>query len=281
MNEHLLSRTISQDIEWLVNAPSLLAPHCLLWQPNVLNSLNFQELNLTKAELAQCQTRKLGLYFETLAGLLFDRHPRYEILAKNRAMMKHKVTLGELDLLLRDTLTNEVLHLELALKFYLYVNDVEPSNMAWIGSGLKDFLHQKLNRLLHHQLRLPDIAKTENVWPSDLPFPDRHAVWLPGRLYLPHNKAHDDIDHGLISGTPWSINPNVERSVWYENPYSQLPILKSLTKPGWLRGKTFADPPKPIPAQFSHPDHRRPVYVLPVNWQTNAQTALNTYKATL
>jgi len=182
---------------------------------------------------------------------------------------------------LKDLHSDQILHLELAVKFYLQVPGFNPAHIAWIGAGQRDFFHQKVNRLFSHQLRLSDIAYDSRCWPSDLPLPDHKALWMPGRLYLPHTAGSVSFDQQTMSGTPWQINPEVQQSVWFETGQLEESSLKPLAKTGWLRGMTFIEQNRQLPAQFCHPDHPAPVYVLPLNWQTDAQNALNDYKATL
>jgi len=282
MNEHLLKQAIHKDLHWIVNAPSLLAEHPLLWSPERLKTLNFQSISLDIAALTKVYQSKLGHYFETLVGILFATHPEFQILAENHVIRNDKTTLGELDLLVRDTRTDEIIHLELALKFYLQVPEVNTAELAWVGAGLKDFFHQKLNRLYHHQLQLPQLARELGCWPSDLPYPDRHALWMPGRLYVAEHQRSEKVSGSVIAGTPWQLNPDTELSYWRIAPDAFTDLdWQALKKADWLRNRPETDGNGHLPAQFHIPGEPMPVYVLPAQWQTRAHESITRYLATL
>jgi hypothetical protein len=279
MNEHLLKQAIEQDLKWCLEAPSLLAPHPTLWQPALLKNDSFQLLSSDLSKLINARKGKLGAYFEVLAGYLFKQHPDFELLAQNEIVYHGKTTLGELDLLVKQLSTNEVIHLELALKFYLWVPETESPHLAWIGTGLRDFLANKLARLYQHQLQLPHIAHTKDCWPCHLPFPDRYALWIPGRLYTPLNQPQPINCDDLFPQTPWRLNSKAEQSYWIEADKQPTPTL-TLNKGDWLSPAIYTSDQSNIatlPAQITTKDSVLPLYVLPTQWQTKAQVAINTH----
>jgi len=280
MNEYLLKQAIQADLDWILNAPPLLAPNTALWRPESLKS--DQKLIIPDAHLASFMTlrdRKLGGYFEELVGFLFNGHPDFSILAQNRVIYDHKTTLGELDLLVQDQKTDEIIHLELALKFYLWVPQPMSKASGWVGAGLKDFLDRKVKRLYHHQLQLPAIAKQHKCWPSNLPYPDSHQLWMPGRLYLPENQQNKPLPVSAFDQTPWSLNPLAEVSSWYEYKKNIFELPVGINKADWLVGQPSSSTSRPLPAQFIRPKHTHPIYVLPPNWQNDAQLAIQQYES--
>jgi len=62
---------------------------------------------------------RMGLYHERLWQYLLDRAPGTCLLAHNLRVHRGKLTLGELDLLYRRRDTPSLIHLEVAIKFYL------------------------------------------------------------------------------------------------------------------------------------------------------------------
>ncbi|MFC4991090.1 DUF1853 family protein [Rubritalea tangerina] len=105
----------------------------------------------TPCELAFNQ--KLGHLYEDALHHLLVHAPRYSILAHNQQIITpNKITLGELDYLLRDEESQELIHLELAVKFYL-VHHAQGST-TFPGPDARDNYQKKLQRLSSHQLTL-------------------------------------------------------------------------------------------------------------------------------
>lgn len=98
--------------------------------------------------------QKLGhLYEEGLAYLLEDSEC-YDLLEQSLQLQSDRHhTLGELDFLLRDHSSGELIHLELAVKFYLAVES--PDGLLLPGPDARDNYFKKLDRLRTHQLTLP------------------------------------------------------------------------------------------------------------------------------
>ena len=71
-------------------------------------------------------------------------------------------TLGEIDYLVFDIETQQMLHIELACKFYLYDSDLnDPAISKWIGPNRKDTLKEKLDKLHFKQFPLLKQAETQ------------------------------------------------------------------------------------------------------------------------
>ncbi|MEJ2044332.1 MAG: DUF1853 family protein [Reinekea sp.] len=282
MNEYLPWPAIHSDVEWILNAPSLLTRSEELWQMPVPENIDYSIIWQNLETITSRRSGKLGLYFETLVHAMFMAHPRFELLANNIIIRHNGRTLGEVDLLLQDLETDEVIHLELALKFYLGLTGPGEPATRFIGAGLHDFLHRKLHRLYHHQLVLPNIAKQVNGWPDHLPFPDKHRLWIPGRLYLPEGIEFKSMA-GAVPDTPWRLNPKCEVSYWITAEDKALPKgAKPLQKAAWLSGHD--SPGKAnirLPAQFILPDSKLPVYVLPTGWHTQALQKIKAYQQSL
>ena len=96
--------------------------------------------------------RRLGLYFERLWHFFLREDPHTELLAHNLPVRDGGRTLGEFDCLYHCHRRQQDVHLELAIKFYLYA----PGHRAhcWLGPNSRDSLEQKLEHLLLRQTRL-------------------------------------------------------------------------------------------------------------------------------
>ena len=95
---------------------------------------------------------RLGKYAEELLYFYFKNSPKYSLLGHNIQLIDDKLTVGEIDYLLQENSTGNLIHLELAIKYFLKINiDGEDQ---WIGPSTKDNLSRKRNKLINHQLRL-------------------------------------------------------------------------------------------------------------------------------
>ena len=98
--------------------------------------------------------------FETL--LHFSDH--YTIIASNIQIQGATETLGELDYLVENSLTKQVIHIELACKFYLL--DLSLGNTIeeqWIGPNRKDRLIDKLAKLTTRQFPILFASETKTI----------------------------------------------------------------------------------------------------------------------
>lgn len=99
---------------------------------------------------ARSNFKRLGFYAEALYQAFCAHHIHVEVIGHN-IQIKHAhndVTKGELDFLLERG--HELIHLEMAVKFYLYDHDQQ----LFIGPNAKDRLDKKLRRMATHQLAL-------------------------------------------------------------------------------------------------------------------------------
>ena len=114
--------------------------------------------------------QKLGHLYEDALAYLLEVSPRVELLEKNLQVQENRQnTFGELDYLLRDLESGTLVHLELAVKFYLAVETDD--GMVFPGPDARDYYYRKLSRLREHQLvltrkyrnHLPEIYQREDV----------------------------------------------------------------------------------------------------------------------
>ncbi|MBZ9537479.1 DUF1853 family protein [Modicisalibacter tunisiensis] len=165
-----LRHPVVRDLAWLLQAPDLLdTPYpgrprlgeLALDDPERrqawLRALEQQPGELEQA-VAHRLGGRLGLYHEALWHFLIARAPGTRLLATNLAIRDARgVTLGELDLLYRRRGDAAVVHLELAIKYYLGLETGPGGSTAparWIGPGCADSLAIKSRRALTHQLTM-------------------------------------------------------------------------------------------------------------------------------
>jgi len=189
-----------RDLAWVIQSPVLLTAAGQEWQPVgtgedlIINDAWCEQqfakhrewlyaLDESPQPLLQWlrlrQSPRLGYYFESLVEFWL-RHentnnrlvPHLQI--KDEPENGRQRTLGEFDFLLVDETRRQILHWEVAVKFYLRYPQADGSYL-WCGPNPRDRLDLKLQRLFQHQLLLsrlpPAIAALQQlglnlpVWP--------------------------------------------------------------------------------------------------------------------
>ena len=107
---------------------------------------------------------RLGHLAESVVSGLLRASTNYKLLYENVQLLVDKQTIGEIDFIITDQDTEQVLHMELAYKFYLYdpTMSKQPIN-NWIGPNRNDSLREKLEKVKRKQFPLlyHDSAKTK------------------------------------------------------------------------------------------------------------------------
>lgn len=112
--------------------------------------------------------QKLGHLYEDAMAILLEASSGFKLLARN-LQLRGKTTLGEIDFLIREHESQQLIHLELATKFYLAVET--ETGLTLPGPDPRDNYFRKIHRLRTHQLplvrnhrnSLPDIFQNEAV----------------------------------------------------------------------------------------------------------------------
>ncbi|RTZ67487.1 MAG: hypothetical protein DSZ29_00710 [Aquificaceae bacterium] len=129
------------------------------------------------------KNRRLGLRFEALIFFWLSISPNYEILLQNKQLITEGRTLGEIDFIIKDCRTHQLIHLEVAVKFYLGTEDLSDP-YRWFGTTVSDQLGKKVDHLKQHQTQL------SNKYPEHFPYPiDARYCLLKGRLFYPDHSS--------------------------------------------------------------------------------------------
>tara|TARA_B100000768_G_scaffold112236_1_gene103965 strand:- start:10990 stop:11904 length:915 start_codon:yes stop_codon:yes gene_type:complete len=98
------------------------------------------------AKFVSCEgIQLLGKRFERFVEYWLTFSGKYEVLISNRPVSRNKITLGEIDYVIRDIFSGEIFHLEVAAKYYLGHNNSSLwSN--WKGINAKDALEDKMTK---------------------------------------------------------------------------------------------------------------------------------------
>ncbi|QHI36779.1 hypothetical protein IMCC3317_21490 [Kordia antarctica] len=124
-------------------------------------SLGFQTFNLSKLNLEtelhfQLPTNlRLGHLAEKVVSELIKASTNYKVLYENIQILDDKQTIGEIDFIIEELKTKQLIHLELAYKFYLFDPTISSIPMHnWIGPNRNDSLKEKLEKLKRKQFPL-------------------------------------------------------------------------------------------------------------------------------
>lgn len=132
----------------------------------------------------------LGKRMESYFELLLKFSEGWELLEKNVQIQENKITIGELDFLLKNTASSKILtHVELVFKFYIYDPTFREETSRWIGPNRKDSLLQKISKLKQRQFPLLFHPETQkklnhlNLAPDNI----EQNVCFKAQLFLPKN----------------------------------------------------------------------------------------------
>ncbi len=232
-------------LHWLCRAPQLvrsgqsfsLAEHLPADLPAQLDRWSTDPAR-RPAILNEPFPRRLGYYFERLYQAVMTDLLGWKLLAKNVQVRDESGrTVGELDFLLRNPVSGQLEHHEIAVKFYLAYGSPDT---LWYGPNSQDRLDRKVGRLLEHQSRLTQRPETRQALASlGITEPVTARIFMPGYLFYPAQGAAE---------VPDFVPENHLRGSWlYLHQIHQHDTRRwvPLQKPHWLGGWIQADEPDP------------------------------------
>jgi hypothetical protein len=185
----------------------------LLWEGNSIEDLEQLELSSNSQNDFSNNTVKeirLGKLIEHFVFHELSQNKSIEILASNIQLIDNKLTIGEIDCLLK--FLNNYIHLEIIYKFYLYDQNIKTSEIdKWIGPNRKDSLSKKIAKLKTKQLPILKHKKTREILNKleldvDL---FQQKVYFKAQLFAPFkllNKTFDIVNNRCINGYYLSFN---------------------------------------------------------------------------
>lgn len=121
-----------------------------------LPAFNLSELDLTTELEFQLPTNlRLGHLAEKIVAELIKSSTNYQMLYENVQVMEEKNTIGEIDFIVKNRITKQLIHVELAYKFYLFDPSISSNPIDnWIGPNRNDSLQEKLEKIKSKQFPL-------------------------------------------------------------------------------------------------------------------------------
>lgn len=148
--------------------------------------------------------QKLGYLYEDALAVMLDATPRYDLMERGIQIRKKAGhTLGELDFLVRDLVSSRLIHLELAVKFYLAVET--GSGFLLPGPDARDNYFRKLEKMRSHQLLL--VRKYRDLLPEKFRNEEIVARQLVHGCIFDHLNASRPVEAEFL-------NPNGRRGKW-------------------------------------------------------------------
>ncbi len=244
---------LTKDYLAVLNMPSLISSYDYVCDDAWLETFR------KKAQLPTPQkylgNHRLGFYYQWLWQQLIIHHPDYELIEEEVQLHWNKQTVGSIDFLVKNLLTNDIEHWEVAIKFYLAFDN------HWPGPNAKDNLDKKTARMIEHQLTLSE----HDAFIQTFDFiPAKRRLIMQGRLFHAWPKPQQ--------GSTININPRAHTGLWCYQSDAEDMILKTLTKKQWIAPPAFVELEEYLdPSQITVPtqaiDSQNKVwFVVPNHW---------------
>lgn len=234
-----------RDLAWTIASPPLVSGNledthwwsyeeCLAEFNDCL--LGLQELERHPEPLIQhlshLKNKRLGSIFEGFISYWLTISPNYREIKQNIQIIEDKHTYGEVDFIIEDLRTYEVIHLEVAVKFYLGCTPYEDA-YRWFGTNTNDQLGKKIDHLKYHQTQLTKKhpEKLKKYFPNKI---DRRDCFVKGRLFYPEGSA--------ISPQNIELNNHHLKGYWcYVDQRDESKEVIKVNKSHWLAELNTSD----------------------------------------
>ena len=100
------------------------------------------------------QNIRLGHQMEQVCKQLLDHSLDYEIFVFNLPVRKGKQTLGEIDYILKNKTTGQLIHVELTYKFYIINPEISEPIHQLMGPNRRDMFFTKMEKIKNEQFTL-------------------------------------------------------------------------------------------------------------------------------
>jgi len=238
---------IVRDLAWVIASPPLLSgiknntrwldhSFCLKEYNDCLAALVLLDKDPQPLilQIEQLKSKRLGYRFEAFINFWLQISPNYTLLAHNIQLIENKQTLGEVDFIIKERATHKIIHLEVAVKFYLGTAPFE-NDFRWFGTNTSDQLGKKQQHLIEHQTQL------SLKYPALINYNIEQSYCLvKGRLFYP-------LDSEAKLTPPTSATQNHLKGIWirqnenYEINIESQTALYPLVKHEWLSTLTASD----------------------------------------
>jgi len=249
----IFKHKVVQDLAWVMECPTLLNAKYIptleqglpvildnTYCTNLLNSSRQWLLGLDhdpaplRRFLSGDRSKRLGHYFELLVEYWIRERLEPEFFKAHIQIFDNGRTIGEYDFLFSNDGNHQLIHLEVAVKYYLYHRS-DDGTVEFIGPNANDRLARKFNYLLDHQLKLSQCAPGLQAihrlgFSATIP-----TVLMKGYLFYPSNTTR--------AGLPPYVSEGHLKGWWTDLANFAVPCQKPenrwliLDKQHWLGPK--------------------------------------------
>ncbi|MEN8138990.1 MAG: DUF1853 family protein [Bacteroidota bacterium] len=195
-----------------------------------------ENLNELSDFVERNHSKRLGRYFENLLRFYFDFHPNIEVLEFGKQIFSGKRTIGEMDFILRNKITTEIIHLETAVKYFAKAKGNSDFYSFICPNGSRNF-GDKLDKTYSKQLKITELPETIEFLKKENYYPLKSYHFIKGMLFY-HPDEIDSFQHE-------NLNTNHQRGWWiYQkevdtlNPDSKFRVIH---KSRWLSEEICED----------------------------------------
>ena len=164
-------------------------------------------------------SKRLGRYFENLLHFYFKFHPNIEVLEFGKQIFNGKITIGEMDFILKNKTTQEIIHLETAVKYFAKEKGESEFKYFICPNGTRTF-GDKLDKTFTKQLRISEREETQIFLKKSGYLPIKSYHFIKGILFY-----HPD-EIGIFYHE--KLNPKHNKSWWIY--YSEVNTLSDTSK---------------------------------------------------
>ncbi|MDG2344038.1 MAG: DUF1853 family protein [Flavobacteriales bacterium] len=136
-----------------------------LWEDDLIGGLQqFQFESKTSSHFSNSSITeiRLGKLIEHFVLHELIENEFIDVVASNTQVIDDKVTIGEIDALIKHL--NDFIHLEIVYKFYLYDSSIKTSEIdKWIGPNRNDWLSKKVEKLNTKQFPILKHPKAKSI----------------------------------------------------------------------------------------------------------------------
>ena len=150
-------------------------------------------------------SKRLGRYFENLLHFYFIFHPNIEVLEFGKQIFKGKITIGEMDFILKNRTTKEIVHLETAVKYFAKKKGESGFKYFICPNGTRNF-GDKLDKTFSKQLKITEREETKSFLRQSGYWPLKSYHFIKGILFY-HSSEIVVFSHD-------KLNPNHHKQWW-------------------------------------------------------------------
>ncbi len=218
--------------------------------------------SLTDSELGIPERLMLGKRAERYFSEWIKRSDSYELLVENIQIIEDKQTLGEFDFIVCRLLDNQLIHIELIYKFYLFDPSSDGTEIEkWIGPNRGDRLDFKRDKLANHQfplLHTEPAVKQLQEFGINASMIEQQVLFL-ANLFVPKNHEVDfnQVNKAAVEGTWINLNDWKEHARsenQYAIPAKRNWFSRELKNAEWLSREEALDQIKSL-----HVENRSPL----------------------